>query len=156
MGLVFQEFIEAPSVYTCVKCKAHVARRDDIISRTFQGRLGRAYLTESVVNERLGKVEDRLLMTGVHTVCDLHCRVCGSVIGWKYVHAHDAAQKYKEGRYVLEQTRITVTDPHPPLRSPPPPPSPPIHSPPPVPINSALVQYIRDIGSRTRSPMSTR
>ncbi|KAJ2490025.1 hypothetical protein IWW37_003500 [Coemansia sp. RSA 2050] len=135
MGLVFQEFIEAPSVYRCLKCKAHVARRDDIISRTFQGRLGRAFLIESVVNERLGKVEDRLLMTGVHTVCDLHCGVCGSVIGWKYVHAHDAAQQYKEGRYVLEQTKISITDP------------PPTQSPPPLPMNSGLVEYLRSIGN---------
>ncbi|KAJ2645061.1 hypothetical protein GGF44_000196 [Coemansia sp. RSA 1694] len=155
MGLVFQEFIEAPAVYSCQRCKAHVARRDDIISRTFQGRLGRAYLTESVVNERLGQVEDRLLMTGVHTVCDLHCRVCGAVIGWKYVRAHDAAQQYKEGRYVLEQSRITVADSCPsqsslPLGgSPPSPPSPP-------PLRSALSQYLRDIGEHTRSPMLTR
>ncbi|KAJ2894254.1 hypothetical protein GGI21_000345 [Coemansia aciculifera] len=137
MGLVFQEFLEAPSIYTCVGCKAHVARRDDVISRTFQGRLGRAYLIESVVNERLGKVEDRLLMTGIHTVCDLHCRVCGAVIGWKYVRAHDSAQQYKEGRYVLEQSRITVTA----SPTPPPPPPLPSSSPPPL-LRSPLSQYL--------------
>ncbi|KAJ2484700.1 hypothetical protein EV174_002227 [Coemansia sp. RSA 2320] len=158
MGLVFQEFIEAPSVYTCLQCKAHVAQRDDIISRTFQGRLGRAYLTESVVNERLGKVEDRLLMTGVHTVCDLHCRVCGTVIGWKYVRAHDSAQQYKEGRYVLEQSRISTTSP---TSSRPPPPMPATpnvpRSPSPLSVDTALAQYLHDIGAHaTQSPLTTR
>ncbi|KAI7822256.1 yippee zinc-binding/DNA-binding /Mis18, centromere assembly-domain-containing protein [Kickxella alabastrina] len=110
MGLMLQEFIEAPSVYACLICRAHIAKRDDVISRTFQGRLGRAYLTESVVNARLGEGEDRLLMTGMHTVCNLHCRLCDSVIGWKYVHAFDKSQQYKEGRYVLEQSRIYSID----------------------------------------------
>ncbi|KAJ1783122.1 hypothetical protein LPJ59_006659, partial [Coemansia sp. RSA 2399] len=110
MGLVLQEFIEAPSIYACVVCKAHIARRDDVISRTFQGRLGRAYLTESVVNEKLGNPEDRLLMTGMHTVCNLQCCRCDALIGWKYIHAHDRSQQYKEGRYVLEQARIFSVD----------------------------------------------
>ncbi|KAJ1937679.1 hypothetical protein EC988_007820, partial [Linderina pennispora] len=89
---------------------AHIARIDDVISRTFQGRHGRAYLTEAVVNEKLGACEDRLLMTGIHTVCDLCCIVCDSVVGWKYIRAHDRSQQYKEGRYVLEQSRIFYAD----------------------------------------------
>ncbi|KAI8321535.1 yippee-domain-containing protein [Martensiomyces pterosporus] len=110
MGLVFQQFLECPSIYACLGCSAHIARAGDIISRTFQGRLGRAYLTEAVVNEMLGDNEDRLLMTGMHTVCNLHCRNCGTVIGWKYIRAHDKSQQYKEGRYVLEQSRIFAMD----------------------------------------------
>ncbi|KAJ2837395.1 hypothetical protein J3B01_002160, partial [Coemansia erecta] len=106
MGFVFQQFIDAAPIYACVECRAHIARRDSIISRTFQGRHGRAYLTEAVVNERLGKDEDRLLMTGLHTVCDLYCRCCDTVLGWKYVRAYDKSQRYKEGRYVLEQSQI--------------------------------------------------
>ncbi|KAJ2724135.1 hypothetical protein GGI07_002170 [Coemansia sp. Benny D115] len=110
MGLILQEYIEAASIYACLNCQAHIARRDDVISRTFQGRLGRAYLTEAVVNHRLGEDEDRLLMTGMHTVCNLHCRVCDTVIGWRYVRAHDKSQQYKVGRYILEQSRIYAID----------------------------------------------
>ncbi|KAJ1645618.1 hypothetical protein J3B02_006054 [Coemansia erecta] len=110
MGYIIKEFIDAPSVYACLECGSHLARRDDVISRTFQGRLGRAYLTETVVNQQLGKKEDRLLMTGLHTVCDLHCRVCNAIIGWRYVRAHDRSQQYKEGRYILEQSRIYSID----------------------------------------------
>ncbi|KAJ1862928.1 hypothetical protein LPJ78_004377 [Coemansia sp. RSA 989] len=103
MGFVFQQFIDEVPIYACLNCQAHITRKASVISRTFQGRLGRAYLTESVVNEKLGKNEDRLLMTGLHTVRDLHCRCCNTLLGWKYIRAFDKAQRYKEGRYVLEQ-----------------------------------------------------
>ncbi|KAJ2156674.1 hypothetical protein GGF46_005030 [Coemansia sp. RSA 552] len=106
MGFVFEQFIDAASIYACQGCRAHIAHQDAVISRTFQGRLGRAYLTESVVNEELGQQEDRLLMTGLHTVCNLHCRGCDTVIGWKYMRAFDKSQQYKEGRYVIEKLRI--------------------------------------------------
>ena len=33
----------------------------------------------------LGPKEDRLLITGLHTVCDIHCTTCNAVLGWKYV-----------------------------------------------------------------------
>lgn len=35
----------------------------------------------------LGPKEDRLLITGLHTVADISCSTCGNVIGWKYVSA---------------------------------------------------------------------
>ncbi|KAJ1667547.1 hypothetical protein IW140_002127 [Coemansia sp. RSA 1813] len=150
MGLILQEFIEAPSIYACIACKAHIARRDDVISRTFQGRLGRAYLTESVVNEKLGKPEDRLLMTGMHTVCNLQCRSCSALIGWKYIRAHDKSQQYKEGRYVLEQSRIFCIDDD--LSDAPPPgsPLPPLPSQQPV---NAINRYVYDLGARNSSPV---
>lgn len=34
-----------------------------------------------------GPAEDRLLMTGVHTVADLCCAGCRALLGWKYVSA---------------------------------------------------------------------
>ena len=51
----------------------------------FQGRHGRAYLLSNVVNVTLGPREERLLITGMHTVADIHCTSCNTVIGWKYV-----------------------------------------------------------------------
>ncbi|KAI3630262.1 hypothetical protein MIR68_011697 [Amoeboaphelidium protococcarum] len=50
--------------------------------------------------------EDRLMATGMHRVCDIACVQCGLLIGWKYIHAYEESQKYKEGKYVLECTRI--------------------------------------------------
>ena len=39
------------------------------------------------VNVTLGPKEDRLLMTGLHTVADIYCSHCQTVLGWKYVSA---------------------------------------------------------------------
>lgn len=36
-------------------------------------------------NVALGEKEERRLMTGAHVVADIHCNVCDSVLGWKYV-----------------------------------------------------------------------
>ena len=51
--------------YSCVHCRAHLARHEDLISKSFQGNQGRAYLFDSVVNVACGKPEDRLLLTGM-------------------------------------------------------------------------------------------
>lgn len=37
------------------------------------------------VNVALGPKEERVLITGLHTVCDIACTCCGTVLGWKYV-----------------------------------------------------------------------
>ena len=36
------------------------------------------------VNITLGPKEERLLMTGLHTVADIYCTCCSTVLGWKY------------------------------------------------------------------------
>lgn len=45
-------------------------------------------------------------MTGQHTVSDISCSVCGSVLGWKYVEAQEESQRYKVGKFILETRRI--------------------------------------------------
>ena len=37
------------------------------------------------VNVSSGENEDRMMMTGLHTVADIFCVGCGSIVGWKYV-----------------------------------------------------------------------
>lgn len=59
--------------------------------QAFQGRGGRAFLLDAVVNTVTGPPEDRLLMTGVHTVADLCCGGCKALLGWKYVSLVSAA-----------------------------------------------------------------
>lgn len=58
------------------------------------------------VNVMQGPCEDRLLITGLHTVCDIQCTTCGSVLGWKYETAYEESQKYKEGKYILEKAKV--------------------------------------------------
>eukprot|EP00759_Apiculatamorpha_spiralis_P011436 PhF_6_TR18878/c8_g1_i1/m.27481 len=108
MGRIFKAHIDvaAEGVYCCSSCKTHLAAVDDTISRQFQGRHGKAYLIANVLNVTPGPLEDRTLMTGLHTVCDIFCTVCDTLLGWKYEHAHEPSQKYKEGKYILEKQKI--------------------------------------------------
>ncbi|KAL9603967.1 MAG: hypothetical protein Q9179_002029 [Wetmoreana sp. 5 TL-2023] len=48
----------------------------------------------------------RQLVTGAHTVSDVSCAFCGSVIGWKYESAEEETQRYKVGKYILETKKI--------------------------------------------------
>lgn len=36
-------------------------------------------------NVTIGETEDRMMMTGKHTVADIFCVSCGSIVGWRYV-----------------------------------------------------------------------
>lgn len=48
----------------------------------------------------------RQLVTGLHVVADIACRVCGKVLGWKYVDASEPSQRYKIGKFILETKRV--------------------------------------------------
>ena len=97
MGRVFLRYVEAETVHCCAACRAHLAAHEDIISKAFQGRHGRAYLFADVVNVNSGPTENRLLLTGLHVVADIYCNACDTRLGWKYVEAFEESQKYKEG-----------------------------------------------------------
>ncbi|KAK6312657.1 hypothetical protein J4Q44_G00160040 [Coregonus suidteri] len=75
---------------------------DEIISKSFQGSQGRAYLFNSVVNVGCGPAEERVLLTGLHAVADIYCENCKTTLGWKYEHAFESSQKYKEGKFIIE------------------------------------------------------
>ncbi|KAF4074261.1 hypothetical protein AMELA_G00237380 [Ameiurus melas] len=107
--------------YSCIHCRAHLANHDELISKTsqtlvssslsydryqpersFQGSQGRAYLFNSVVNVGCGPAEERVLLTGLHAVADIYCENCKTTLGWKYEHAFESSQKYKEGKFIIE------------------------------------------------------
>eukprot|EP00243_Klebsormidium_subtile_P003342 TRINITY_DN16708_c0_g1_i1.p1 TRINITY_DN16708_c0_g1~~TRINITY_DN16708_c0_g1_i1.p1 ORF type:complete len:112 (-),score=2.05 TRINITY_DN16708_c0_g1_i1:569-904(-) len=106
MGRIFRQYLNGPRIYSCSNCRCHSADHDEIISKQFQGRYGRAYLFNSVVNVTLGPKEDRHLTTGLHTVADIYCSCCQQILGWKYEQAYDESQKYKEGKYIIEKARM--------------------------------------------------
>ncbi|KAJ7951346.1 Yippee-like protein [Quillaja saponaria] len=95
-------------IYSCFKCGNHVSLHDDIISKHFQGGNGRAFLFSQAMNISLGPKEDRRLITGVHTVADVYCSDCEEPLGWKYIRAYEEAQKYKEGKFILEKFKIVT------------------------------------------------
>lgn len=70
--------------------------------QNFRGQHGKAYLFNTVVNVDTGVAGERSMTTGRHVVRDINCRGCGDTVGWKYDKAYESAEKYKEGKYILE------------------------------------------------------
>ncbi|ELR25490.1 Protein yippeelike 1, putative [Acanthamoeba castellanii str. Neff] len=106
MGKLFKSYLSGPGVYKCHSCDTHLAKHGDIISKAFQSRSGKAYLFDKVVNVTSGPKEDRILITGLHTVADVFCSDCQAYVGWKYEEAFEESQKYKEGKFILEKAKI--------------------------------------------------
>uniref|UniRef100_A0A8C7KCC6 Protein yippee-like n=1 Tax=Oncorhynchus kisutch TaxID=8019 RepID=A0A8C7KCC6_ONCKI len=101
--MTFQAYLpNCHRTYSCIHCRAHLANHDELISKSFQGSQGRAYLFNSVVNVGCGLAEERVLLTGLHAVADIYCENCKTTLGWKYEHAFESSQKYKEGKFIIE------------------------------------------------------
>mmetsp|Transcript_28352 Transcript_28352/g.52295 ORF Transcript_28352/g.52295 Transcript_28352/m.52295 type:complete len:314 (-) Transcript_28352:200-1141(-) len=96
-------YLDGPQVYTCGNCRTHLTSHDDIISKSFHGRHGRAYLFDQCVNFTTGPSEDRNLITGLHSVSDIFCKRCQTLVGWTYAKAYEPSQKYKEGKFIIEK-----------------------------------------------------
>ncbi|KAL2932315.1 hypothetical protein RDABS01_037725 [Bienertia sinuspersici] len=106
MGRLFIENVNAPKIYKCKCCKVDFASVDDVLSKNFVARSGKAYLFTRVVNIFQGPTEKRLMNSGWHDVRDIHCSSCQQLLGWKYEKAQDEYQKYKEGKYILEMRKV--------------------------------------------------
>ena len=128
-----------PDTLRCSLCSTDIAFCSQIVSKGFTGRYGRAYLVSppssqgtpscpasplnktnnpkntkvgadaDLVNVRVGRPENRQLVTGQHVVADISCLVCESKLGWKYVDAREQAQKYKVGKFILETQRVLAS-----------------------------------------------
>uniref|UniRef100_A0A0X3NQN8 Protein yippee-like 3 n=1 Tax=Schistocephalus solidus TaxID=70667 RepID=A0A0X3NQN8_SCHSO len=104
--LVYLDSDDSAVTYSCVHCRAHLADYRYLISKSFQGSQGRAYLFEKIVNVKSSTAEDRLLLTGHHRVADIYCICCDTLLGWKYEKAFEPSQRYKEGKYIIELIHI--------------------------------------------------
>jgi hypothetical protein len=62
--------------------------------------------TPALPNTFQNKNIARNLVTGQHVVSDIGCKICGSVLGWKYVEAQEESQRYKVGKFILETKRV--------------------------------------------------
>lgn len=107
MGRQHRIYLAGESVFVCRDCGNHLAVGESVLSKQFHGQHGRALLVHHAVNVYCGEADEREMRTGKHTVRDVFCRVCHTVLGWKYDFAYEADQKYKEGRYILEREMIT-------------------------------------------------
>ncbi|MGH0179871.1 UNVERIFIED_CONTAM: hypothetical protein FKN15_013986 [Acipenser sinensis] len=108
--------------YSCIHCRAHLANHDELISKVVKF-LGNPHIqfvlkvlgqvkcngclkherdTAARVNVGCGPAEERVLLTGLHAVADIYCENCKTTLGWKYEHAFESSQKYKEGKFIIE------------------------------------------------------
>ena len=78
--------------------------------QNFRGQHGKAYLFEYVVNITQGDPGERNMTTGRHIVRDIMCKQCHETVGWKYDKAYEAAEKYKEGKFILEAELLCVVN----------------------------------------------
>lgn len=47
-GRIFKEYLSGEKIYTCSNCRTHVTDHENMISKLFQGRHGRAFLFSDV------------------------------------------------------------------------------------------------------------
>ncbi|KAG5533903.1 hypothetical protein RHGRI_027933 [Rhododendron griersonianum] len=100
-----EETNDAP-LFSCRNCRNPVALRHDLLSKSFIGKSGQAYMFAHAKNVVLGQTEDKKLMTGLFSIGNVYCSKCGQELGWKYIRAYDAKQSFKEGRFIIEKARI--------------------------------------------------
>uniref|UniRef100_A0A3Q0RF67 Protein yippee-like n=1 Tax=Amphilophus citrinellus TaxID=61819 RepID=A0A3Q0RF67_AMPCI len=86
--------------YSCIHCRAHLANHDELISKGAERRI--SLFSPQMVNVGCGPAEERVLLTGLHAVADIYCENCKTTLGWKYEHAFESSQKYKEGKFIIE------------------------------------------------------
>lgn len=96
--------------YGCRYCRTHLSSTQAILSKDYRGKTGDAYLMSNVVNILEGEEETRSMMTGDYVVCDIICQWCNNVIGWKYLKSDSSAQRYKEGKFIMELKTVCICD----------------------------------------------
>ncbi|KAK4050055.1 hypothetical protein OIO90_005245 [Microbotryomycetes sp. JL221] len=93
------------AVFRCKQCSIELALQDELVSRSFSGSHGPAYLVRSTINTNVGSKASKVLLTGKHTIAPIACAGCNRELGWTYFTAPDQSQKYKEGKSILEKVR---------------------------------------------------
>ncbi|KAI9683658.1 MAG: hypothetical protein M1829_004963 [Trizodia sp. TS-e1964] len=111
------------STLNCKRCGLPLCHTSQIISKGFTGRYGRAYLVSPSMsssgaagliassatplpNTHAHRPVARTLVTGAHTVSDISCRTCDTLLGWTYNAAEEVSQRYKVGMFILETHRV--------------------------------------------------
>ncbi|BGP42145.1 hypothetical protein JCM10450v2_006232 [Rhodotorula kratochvilovae] len=92
--------------WRCATCTLELALQDELVSRAFQGSSGPAFLWRTVINADVGTKASKQLLSGNHLIAPLSCRGCSTEVGWKYFVAPNSSQRYKEGKCILEKSKI--------------------------------------------------
>lgn len=107
MGRLYLDYLDSRHVYTCANCHTHFVDSENLISKVthtktlfivckelswedWQG----LFILECVsiliinhhrVNVFVGPESEKTMMTGLHRVCDIFCKICFKTVGWTYV-----------------------------------------------------------------------
>ena len=106
MGRIFTQTLDEENVFACQVCKCHLTSNGRLISKSFTGLTGQAFLFASVVNITCGEIRDKILRTGKHSICSVYCVNCETELGWKYEHAYSKKEKYKVKKIILEKAHL--------------------------------------------------
>ncbi|KAG4172723.1 hypothetical protein ERO13_A11G015500v2 [Gossypium hirsutum] len=77
-----------------------------IITNLLHAKSGKAYMFQHAMNIVLGPKYDKQLITGRFSIADVFCSKCGEELGWKYVQSYDLKNRYKEGKFILEELKM--------------------------------------------------
>ena len=108
MGRKIKDYLDCNNIYNCLNCGTHLSS-NDLFSKAFHGRGGKAYLFHLAINVSVGPLEQRNLLTGMHTVCDIFCNGCGGVLDGS-ITQRKKREQYKVGKFILEKTRLGKED----------------------------------------------
>ena len=61
------------AIYSCKYCGVDFCYSSDLISKSFHGKTGQAYLFNKCVNVFVGPQSEKEMMTGKHVVVDVYC-----------------------------------------------------------------------------------
>ncbi|CCF59112.1 hypothetical protein KAFR_0G00790 [Kazachstania africana CBS 2517] len=107
------EYIDATNfrIFACRNCLTHLTSTNEIISRNYRCESGKAFLMNNITNiiEDLSNCELRSMITGEYLVCDIYCHFCRTTLGWKYLKADSKDQAFKEGKFIIDLKKITLT-----------------------------------------------
>ena len=106
MGRTFFRTLNSSNIFACRKCGCHLTSRKALISKSFTGITGQAFLFDHVINTKQGIIRDKQLRTGMHSICSVYCIGCDTEIGWKYDHAYSVTEKYKVKKTILEKAHL--------------------------------------------------
>ncbi|CDH93300.1 Yippee domain-containing protein [Caenorhabditis elegans] len=107
MGLKFFENAGGLKMFFCTNCDTYLADKGHLVSTSFTGTTGQAFLFKNVTNVKFGESVVRNMLTGAHFVRDVFCQSCRAQLGWMYELAPNDNEKYKEGSVILERMNIT-------------------------------------------------
>ncbi|TKY68769.1 yippee protein [Spatholobus suberectus] len=94
------------ATYRCKNCQNPIVFRGELLAKNYLAKTGRALMFSHARNIVIGPKQERSLITGAYAVAGIFCNNCGEELGWKYLQAYDARQKFKEGKFIIETAKI--------------------------------------------------